>query len=727
MKAVLARVSHPRWEGLIRGGERSCRRTARAAGALVAFAAICLLAGCGHSRGGLHEWIAFASDRDGRWDVYAIHPDGRGLIRITARRDELSPQLAASRDGSKLAIVSPGGTTVINERGRRTRRAGGDLYAQPYVMDGGAVRLAQGDSAWRSPDGARTAWVDRRGRLWIKTGKSGAVRMVARGVEPAQVIWSPDARLLAFPIARGSRGPHAPVYQVAVARGDGSGLRVLTRSASGEQDAYPNAWSPDSRRLLFVQGYAPAALDQIWSVAPDGSDARALTHAYPAGGENTRPVWFHGVLNGAAVPPPLVRSAGRLLRTRYLVGEVGAASGHVAVLPLPHDPQTPRPSFPLLVWKVATGTTTLWPIPACARPEGLLFDGTAAAFDCNNSCCDSSDESLLVFRVRQPAPLEAATGEGSGAEGGTYLRGYGLASGSLAYGRSLERQGPGRADLWLVDRGGRRARLGLLDGDVVGYAAGRIAILDRGGLDVLDRTGLSLYRLPLPRVKATPESGHFHSPSAQILLGRDLGVALQGARLIVWDAASGRRRGVWPVPPGAFLEGLSGRRAALVSGRAVYVLDLDRGRPTVYHFPAVVINPVGKGTVGFYARTPIRASLDEDRLAVAYNIAPGGPEPGRVAIINLTPIPAPPTTTRSLRLCGFQSLGKGWYLRASRSVRCSEAHAIFANYFSTHGCNGRGPAECEVHAYRCQFDYRDDVEHVQCTAAEKVVAFRSLP
>jgi len=592
-----------------------------------------LLAGCGHSQRSGREWVVFASDRDGRWDVHAVHPDGSGLIRVSVRRDELSPQLAASPDGSKLAIVNSGGTTVIDQSGRQTHRSGGDMYAQPYVSNDGKVRLAEGDLAWRSPDGRHVARVDRRGVLSIRA-KGGAARQVARGVEPAQLLWSPDGALLAFPLARGAHGPHAPIYEVAVVHADGSALRVLTHSGSHEEEAYPNAWSPDGRRLLFVRGYAPTALDEVWSIAPDGTDARALTRAYPAGGESNRPVWFAGRLDDVHGPPPLTRAVGRVLRTRYLVGEVQTADGRVAVLPLPHDPQTPRPTFPFLVWTAATGATKSWPIPACAQPEGLLFDGDTATFDCNNSCCDSSEESLLAFRFGEPAPLAVADDEGSGGQGGTFLRGYGLDGGKVVYGRSLERTRRVHADLWLFDQG-RRTRLGSLAGDVVGYGGGRIAILGGGRLDVVDRTGRRLYRVSVPQMRAIPESGHFHSPAAPILLGRELGVALERGRLIAWNAGSGRARGSWPAPPRAFLDDLSGRRAALVSGKAVWVFDLDSGKPTVYHFPAAVIGLLGAGTVGFYAQTPVRASLDGNRLVVAYNVSPRTAEPGRVVVIKL--------------------------------------------------------------------------------------------
>src|SRR2546422_8004832 len=111
---------------------------ARIRGPAVAVFALTLLCGCGHGAGTTaSSWVVFASDRDGRWDVYAIRPDGSRLIRVTGRRDEMEPQLATSPDGKKLAIVSSGGTTVIDNGGRKHAREGGDMYAIPHVSNAG--------------------------------------------------------------------------------------------------------------------------------------------------------------------------------------------------------------------------------------------------------------------------------------------------------------------------------------------------------------------------------------------------------------------------------------------------------------------------------------------------------------------------------------------------------------------------------------------------------------
>ena len=84
------------------------------------------------------------------------------------------------------------------------------------------------------------------------------------------------------------------------------------------------------------------------------------------------------------------------------------------------------------------------------------------------------------------------------------------------------------------------------------------------------------------------------------------------------------------------------------------------------------------------------------------------------------------TSSPPTRSCGFQSFGKGWYLRASSSVSCRSARRIFRAYFGTRGCNGAAAGTCVVRTYRCRYDYGDDVERVRCTRPGRLVWFRSL-
>jgi len=606
----------------------------------VAALVLAILCGCGHGHGANSaNWVVFASDRDGRWDVYAVHPDGSGLIRVTARREEMAPLLASSPRAEKLAIVTSAGTTVVDANGKRTSRPGGDMYATPDVSEKGEVTLASGERTSVSPDGLHEAFLDAHHRLWIRA-INGRAHKVAPAALTSQLVWSADGSLLAFTALRAR---HA---QLAVVRPDGSGFRVLRRSLEGS-DVYPNSWAPDGKRLLAVggnhAGVGPALLDQVWSIGVDSRSALALTHAYPDGGENIRPVFFNGKLTAVAAPPAVQRTtragARTVLRTRYLVGEVRLSGARVAVLPLPHNAQTPRPTFPFLVWTPKSGGTESWPIPACAWPEGLLFDGQVAAFDCNNSCCDTVDEALLVLHVGDPIPFEVARGQGSFSEGGTFLAGYGLDRGNVVYARLREaRQRVLWASVWRLGGQGPM-QFEMLKGRVAGYSNRRVAVLYGRRISVLDESGHQLYHIALPRTKTSgpPQDLYYPNPGdePQVLLRQDVGAVLQSRRLRAWNARTGRSLGSWSVPPGSKLEALQGKRAVIIVGKTVRVLDLTTNKWKILRFPAFTIDPADGVAMGFFPEAAIRADLDGQTLVVSYNRSPRTAEPGRVVFMRL--------------------------------------------------------------------------------------------
>jgi hypothetical protein len=606
----------------------------------IAALALALLCGCGHGHSATGaNWVVFASDRDGRWDVYAVHPNGTGLIRVTARREEMPPLLASSPRAEKLAIVNSAGTTVADANGKRTTRPGGDMYATPDVSEKGEVTLASGERTSVSPDGMHEAFLDAHHRLWIRA-INGRAHKVAPAALTSQLVWSADGSLLAFTTLRAR---HA---QLAVVRPDGSGFRVLRRSLE-DGDVYPNSWAPDGKRLLVVRGnhtgVGPALLDQVWSIGVDSRSALALTHAYPDGGENIRPVFFHGKLTAVAAPPAVHRTtrvrARTVLRTRYLVGEVRLRRARVAVLPLPHSPQTPRPTFPFLVWTTNSGKTESWPIPACAAPQGLLFDGQTAAFDCNNSCCETIDEVLLMFRLGEPVPFEEARGEGSNPEGGTFLAGYGLDRGNIVYGRVREeRQRVLWASVWRLGGQGPM-QFEMLTGRVVGYSNRRVAVVDNRKISVLDESGHQLYHIALRQTKTfgPPQDLYYPNPAdePQVLLQQDVGAVLQSRRLRAWNARTGRSLGSWSVPSGSKLEALQGKRAVMIVGKTVRVLDLTANKWRILRFPAFTIDSADGVAMGFFPEAAIRADLEGQTLVVSYNLSPRNAEPGRVVFMRL--------------------------------------------------------------------------------------------
>ena len=62
--------------------------------------------------------------------------------------------------------------------------------------------------------------------------------------------------------------------------------------------------------------------------------------------------------------------------------------------------------------------------------------------------------------------------------------------------------------------------------------------------------------------------------------------------------------------------------------------------------------------------------------------------------------------------------------RAQRHVdrlSANEPGRVFARFIQSPSAG-----TCSVRAYRCRYDYRDDVERVRCAATERLVAFRSV-
>ena len=96
----------------------------------------------------------------------------------------------------------------------------------------------------------------------VRTDGSGFRRLTSRSVLEAR--WSPDARRIAF-----IDGENAvPVSSVWVMNADGRGRRQLVPAATGYSRVLD--WSPDGRRILYDRGSG------LWSMRADGSRKRRL-------------------------------------------------------------------------------------------------------------------------------------------------------------------------------------------------------------------------------------------------------------------------------------------------------------------------------------------------------------------------------------------------------------------------------------------------------------------
>lgn len=152
-----------------------------------------------------------------------------------------------------------------------------------YLLDvaTGQVRPIVADHAWNtdpawSPDGERIAYVstkDGETAIYVMALADGKITRLTRGGGwNGNPTWSPDGQWIMFDSSRD--GPNAGARSLFIVRPDGSDLRRVTR---GPDYTGQPSWAPDGKRVAFSWG-RPHIAGNIFTMAPDGSDQRQLTH-----------------------------------------------------------------------------------------------------------------------------------------------------------------------------------------------------------------------------------------------------------------------------------------------------------------------------------------------------------------------------------------------------------------------------------------------------------------
>lgn len=245
---------------------------------LAAVGLVLALAACGDDNGvgpgedsGTPRRIAFETNRDGNFEIYAMNEDGTGVTRLTT--DTAIDVLPAwSPDGSIIAFSSS----------RDRSSPGLDIYLMR--ADDGTIlkRLTNtpgqnGRVAW-SRDG-RIAFTSTRtdpahAEIWVMNGDgSDPVQLTHDNAFANVPSWSPDGSRIVF---QSDRDGHDQLY---VMNADGSGLTRLTNSAGNDQAP---AWSPDGSKIAFQSDRDAATLGdstgvEIYVMNADGTGVTRLT------------------------------------------------------------------------------------------------------------------------------------------------------------------------------------------------------------------------------------------------------------------------------------------------------------------------------------------------------------------------------------------------------------------------------------------------------------------
>ena len=231
-------------------------------------------------------------------ELYDLRSDGSGLRRLTAC---VAPcvgdsEPAYSPDGQRIVFVRASGPVIAGSIPRRRSvmeaNADGSGLREILTFDLLDDRRIPYDPQW-SPDGrtlALTLMTDASifgvdvGVFLVGLDGTGLRRLVPYTTYDPE--WSPGGVRIAFTLARGASSLNrVELYSV---RADGSGLRRITRSRSGQVSAEAS-WSPDGTSIAFVRrGRGQRGHADLYVGRADGSGVRRLTKTRYA---ETSPDW----------------------------------------------------------------------------------------------------------------------------------------------------------------------------------------------------------------------------------------------------------------------------------------------------------------------------------------------------------------------------------------------------------------------------------------------------
>jgi Tol biopolymer transport system component len=221
----------------------------------------------------LHGYITYAYGSD----VWAVDPSQSTNRVSLGPANGLAP-VSWSRDGTHLLLSDHG----ISESGGPRR----DLYVMN--ADGSQTRLtcdgqSLGEGSF-SPDGAQVVFARQDLSLYVVDATGGTPRLIVDSRTSGQAgsaAWSPDGSRIAYAKYL-ETGPKGPAFEIWTVNPDGSDARLLVDlgTCAGGFCTGGLAWSPDGSTLAFHSSrsalFGTQTKAQIYTVRADGSGLRRI-------------------------------------------------------------------------------------------------------------------------------------------------------------------------------------------------------------------------------------------------------------------------------------------------------------------------------------------------------------------------------------------------------------------------------------------------------------------